>query len=66
MYNCPLRWFTVADEMSVDEMSVDDRSVVDEMSVDELSWNRLKQIRIQLWHQCSCMATLRMKSYFDA
>ena len=34
MYNCPLRWYTIVDEMSVDEMSVD------EMSVDELSWNR--------------------------
>ena len=34
MYNCPVRWYTVVDEMSVDEMSVD------EMSVDELSWNR--------------------------
>jgi len=33
MYNCPVRWYTVVDEMSVDEMSVD------EMSVDELSWN---------------------------
>ena len=30
MYNCPVRWYTVVDEMSVDEMSVD------EMSVDEL------------------------------
>src|SRR6218665_1644845 len=28
MYNCPTRWYTVVDEMSVDEMSVD-----------ELSWN---------------------------
>jgi len=28
MYNCPVRWYTVVDEMSVDEMSVD-----------ELSWN---------------------------
>ena len=33
MYNCPVRWYTVVNEMSVDEMSVD------EMSVDELSWN---------------------------
>ena len=33
MYNYPVRWYTVVDEMSVDEMSVD------EMSVDELSWN---------------------------
>src|SRR6218665_2748960 len=44
MYNCPTRWYTVVDEMSVDEMSVDEMSVdevsVDEMSVDELSWNR--------------------------
>jgi len=31
MYNCPTRWYTVVDEMSVDEMSVD------EMSVDEVS-----------------------------
>ena len=37
MYNCPVRWYTVVDEMSVDEMSR--RSVVDEMFVDELSWN---------------------------
>src|SRR6218665_2020992 len=28
MYNCPVRWYAVVDEMSVDEMSVD-----------ELSWN---------------------------
>ena len=28
MYNCPVRWHTVVDEMSVGEMSVD-----------ELSWN---------------------------
>ena len=39
MYNCPTRWYTVVDEMSVDEMSVDEMSV-DEMSVDELSWKR--------------------------
>ena len=39
MYNCPVRWYTVVDEMSVDEMSVDEMSV-DEMSVDELSWNQ--------------------------
>jgi len=31
MYNCPTRWYTVVDEMSVDEMSVD-----------ELSWNRIR------------------------
>ena len=30
MYNGPVRWYTVVDEMSIDEMSVD-----------ELSWNRL-------------------------
>ena len=23
MYNCPTRWYTVVDEMSVDEMSVE-------------------------------------------
>jgi len=23
MYNCPVRWYTVVDEISVDEMSVD-------------------------------------------
>ena len=34
MCSCPIRWYTVVDEMSVDEISVD------EMSVDELSWNR--------------------------
>ena len=28
MYNCPVSWYTVVDEMSVDEMSVD-----------EVSWN---------------------------
>ena len=44
MYNCPVRWYTVVDEMSVDEMSR--RSVVDEMSVDELSWNRRNQIKV--------------------
>jgi len=26
MYNCPVRWYTVVDEMSVDEMSVDEVS----------------------------------------
>ena len=26
MYNCPTRWYTVVDEMSVDEMSVDEVS----------------------------------------
>jgi len=26
MYNCPIRWYTVVDEMSVDEMSVDEVS----------------------------------------
>ena len=26
MYNCPLPWYTVVDEMSVDEMSVDEVS----------------------------------------
>jgi len=41
MYNCPTRWYTVVDEMSVDEMSVDEVSYrLDEMSVDELSWNQ--------------------------
>jgi len=40
MYNCPVPWYTVVDEMSVDEMSR--RSVVDEMSADELSWNQNK------------------------
>ena len=24
MYSCPVRWYTVVDEMSVDEMSVDE------------------------------------------
>ena len=38
MYNCPVCWYTVVDEMSVDEMSVNEMSV-DEKSVDELSWN---------------------------
>ena len=27
MYNCPTRWYTVADEMSVDEMAEDEKSV---------------------------------------
>src|SRR6218665_576886 len=40
MYNCPVRWYTVVDEMSVYRRNVCRRSVVDEMSVDELSWNR--------------------------
>jgi len=26
MYNCPVPWYTVVDEMSVDEMSVDEVS----------------------------------------
>ena len=41
MFNCPVPWYTVVDEMSVDEMSVD------EMSVDELSWNRSGRVSVQ-------------------
>jgi len=26
MYNCPVSWYTVVDEMSVDEVSVDELS----------------------------------------
>src|SRR6218665_12046 len=40
MYNCPVPWYTVVDDMSVDKMSVD----ADEMSVDELSWSRLRHL----------------------
>src|SRR6218665_1386564 len=35
VYNCPVRWYTVVDEMSVDEMSVD-----------ELSWNHYSPTRL--------------------
>src|SRR6218665_3863324 len=35
MYNCPVRWYTVADEISVDEMSVD-----------ELLWNPIRITRV--------------------
>jgi len=34
MYNCPTRWNTVVDEMSVDEVSVD-----------ELLWNPFTEAR---------------------
>ena len=37
MYNCPVPWYTVVDEMSVDEMSVD-----------ELSWNRFDIVKGQV------------------
>jgi len=36
MYNCPVRWYTVVDEMSVDEMSVD------EVSRNQLHWTKLE------------------------
>ena len=39
MYNCPVRWCTVVDEISVDEMSVD-----------ELSWNPCAV----MGHNCAC------------
>ena len=37
MYNCPVRWYTVVDEMSVDEMSVN-----------EVSWNPYAAIQFRV------------------